>query len=411
MSEPLKTDIVILGTGIGGYETFRSLSRLLQWEEIKARITIIDENNYFTFVPLLHEVATGSVESTHASIPLRELVYKTPHTFIKARVEKIDRTKKEVQTSAGVISYAYCVIALGSTINFFDVPGADTHAYHVRTLEDALTLKYAFVRKLETCAENEVMLTIVGAGYTGIEIAGQYATLMRGDIRKLYPEKKLRVRVIEPGKNILSNMKEEVQKKVQKRLEKMGVEFFLGSAVTGVKENSVILGTGEKLHSDITIWAAGFGNIGPKFVEEEMCERGRIKVDEHLRIIGNNFTYAIGDIACALADGVPKPYPQLAEVAHSEGKYVAKHIVASLKQKKIKSFIFKSKGHLMPVGDWYGVASIGPIVFYGWLAWWLRRTVYVLYMPGILRKLRIVFDWTVHSFGFGHFIQVERKEK
>ncbi len=411
MKESYKTDIVILGAGIGGYEAYRSLSNILKRSGMGAHITIIDQNNYFTFVPLLHEVATGSVEPTHASIPLRELVYGTSHSFIKATVEKIDRSKKQVHTSEGVVSYTYCIIALGSTTNFYGVPGAEKNAHHVRSLEDALSLKYALVEKFESCDTHELAVTIVGGGFVGVEIAGQYGTIKTGDIKKLYPQKQLRVRIIEPNASILSVMKPDVQSQVTKRLKKMGVEFVFNTSVTEVTEDSVVLSTGERLKSDITVWSAGFANIGSNFVDREHCEKGRIKVDQYLRIVGDEHCYAIGDITHIINKESGKPNPQLAEVAHKEGRYVARHIAASLSRKTIKSFNFKSKGQLLPVGDWYGIAIIGPFTLYGWFAWWIRRTVYVMYMPGILRKLRIVFDWTIHSLGFGHFIQIEKRKK
>ncbi len=411
MKKIFKTDIVILGAGIGGYEAFRTLNRILKRRGIGAHITIIDQNNYFTFVPLLHEVATGSVEPTHASIPLRELVYGTPHNFIKAKIEKLDRSKREVHTSAGIVSYTYCVIALGSTTNFYGVPGAEKYAYHVRNLEDALVLKHSLVSKLETCVSDEFVITIVGGGFVGVEIAGQYGTLKKGDIQKLYPEKKLRIQIIEPNASILSTLGEKVQSHVKKRLESMGIEFIFNSSASEVTADTVVLSTGEKIQSDITIWAAGFANMGTEFVETEACERGRIKVEKNLRMVDDTHCYAIGDIAHVQIAGSSRPLPQLAEVAHRQGRYVGRHIADMLSEKKTKPFVFKSKGQLMPVGDWYGVAIMGTITFYGWFAWWIRRTVYVMYMPGILRKLRIVFDWTVHSLGFGHFIYIEKSKK
>ncbi|HRH23519.1 MAG TPA: NAD(P)/FAD-dependent oxidoreductase [Candidatus Magasanikbacteria bacterium] len=409
MLEKLKTDIVILGAGIGGYEAFRTLNRKLKQKGLGAHITIVDVNNYFTFIPLLHEVATGSVEPTHASIPLRELVHDTAHTYINAKVESVDYTKKEVRTTSSVISYEYCVIALGSAVNFYGVPGTKEFTHHVRSLKDALALKYALVENLENSESDECVITIVGGGYVGVEIAGQYGTLKNGDLKKLYPHKKITVRVIEPNNSILSAMKPKMQANVTKRLEKLGVEFIFNNSTTEVTKNSVILKTGEEIRSDITVWAAGFKNLGPQFVEEEKCEKGRIKVDEYLRMTGIESCYVIGDIAYALDGITGKPCPQLAEVAHIQGQFVGGDMVKRLRGKEVKPFVFKSKGQLMPVGDWYGVAIIGGIALYGRFAWWIRRTVYVLYMPGFLRKLRIVFDWTIHSLGFGHFIHIEKK--
>jgi NADH dehydrogenase len=183
---------------------------------------------------------------------------------------------------------------------------------------------------------------------------------------------------------------------------------MFNNSVTKVTENSVGLKSGEEMVSDITVWAAGFANLGPQFVDAEKCEKGRIKVDEYLRVLGDESCYAIGDIAYAL-DGVKgQPCLQLAEVAHKAGQYVGAHIAHQLSGKETEKFVFKSKGQLIPIGDWYGVAVFGSFTLYGWFAWWIRRTVYVLYMPGILRKLRIIFDWTVHSFGFGHFIYITK---
>ncbi len=411
MMEKIKTDIVILGAGIGGYEAFRTLNRSLERKGLGSHITIVDENNYFTFIPLLHEVATGSVESTHASIPLRELVHNTPHTYINAKVENIQYEKKEVHTTSGIISYDYCIVAMGSTVNFYGVPGTTEFTHHVRSLKDALALKYALVENLENCKTDECVITVVGGGYVGVEIAGQYGTLKNGDLKKLYPHKKITVRVIEPNSSVLSAMKPSMQAHVTKRLEKLGVEFVYNNSVAKVTKNSVILKTGEEITSDITVWAAGFMNLGTQFVEESKCEKGRIKVDQYLRMEGDETCYAIGDIAYTLDGITGKPCPQLAEVAHKAGRFVGIDIARRIAGKEVKPFVFKSKGQLMPVGDWYGIAVIGNMEFYGWFAWWIRRTVYVLYMPGILRKLRIVFDWTIHSLGFGHFIHIEKRQK
>ncbi len=411
MNESFKTDIVILGAGIGGYEAYRTLKKQLKKMAVDAHITIVDQNNYFTFIPLLHEVATGSVEPTHASIPLRELVYNTPHTFINASVERVDHEKKQVYTSRGIIEFNYCIIALGSEVNFYGVPGAREYTHQVRTLEDALDLKYALVEEMEHDDKEECVVTIVGGGFVGVEIAGQYGMLKKGDLRKLYPHKKLIVRVIEPNPNILGQLELEVQKHVHQRLEKLGVEFVFNTSVTEVTKEGIVLKNGERLSSDITVWSAGFANLGAEFVGEENCERGRIKVDEYLRLVGHESCYAIGDIAFA-RDGVSgKPCVQLAEVAHKAGQYVGRHLAASLAGRNYEKFVFKSRGQLMPVGDWYGVAIFNSFTFYGWFAWWLRRTVYLMYMPGILRKLRIMIDWTVHSFGFGHFILIEKHKE
>ncbi len=407
MKESHTTDILILGAGIGGYETFRTLSKLLKRKGMKKRITIVDQNNYFTFVPMLHEVATGSIEPTHAAIPLRSLTYNTPHHFIQASVQHVDPTAKKVQTSMGDIVYTdACVIALGSTTNYFGTPGAEEHTYNVRTLEAAMTLKHDFLSALDTCGDDTLAINIVGGGYTGVEVAGQYCDLIRKDLNRLYPEKTISVTIIQSGDTVLPHMKKRVQERVCKRLTDQGVKIITNDRVTEVTKTSVILKSGATLESDITIWTAGFANLGPTFLDEGYNDRGRINVHNTFQMLAHEDVYAVGDIARIDGGDVTIAYPQLAEAAHLGGDYIAHHIANILKGKKTKPFVFKSKGQLMPVGDWWGVAEIGPFTLFGKLAWWIRRTVYVFFMPGTLRKLRIMFDWTIHSFGFRDFINI-----
>jgi NADH dehydrogenase len=186
-----KTDIVILGAGIGGYETFRSLAKLLKHRGINKKITIVDRNNYFTFTPMLHEVASGSVEPQHCTIALRELVYNTPHSFLKATIHSINVSQKTVLTSQGELHYDYCVVALGSGVNYFNTPGAEQYCYGVRTLTAATKLHEELFQRLECEDQPELTLSVIGGGFTGVEVAGQFSYLINRDLKKLYPEKKL----------------------------------------------------------------------------------------------------------------------------------------------------------------------------------------------------------------------------
>lgn len=185
----IKTDVVIVGAGIGGYETFRTLTKFLKRSHIKKQILIIDQNNYFTFTPMLHEVASGSIEPQHATLPLRELVYKTPHQFLKARVEKIDPERKIIFTSQGQITYEFCVVGLGSGVNYFNTKGAEEFCYGVRTLSKAIKLHEDIFQALENSSQEEIIFTIIGGGFTGVEVAGQFMHLVNHDLKKLYPTK------------------------------------------------------------------------------------------------------------------------------------------------------------------------------------------------------------------------------
>ncbi len=407
MNTTLKADIVILGAGIGGYETFRTLNRLLRRYGIKKQLTIVDQNNYFTFTPLLHEVASGAVEPTHATLPLQELVYDTPHRFLKATVKKIDPKKKIVETSAGSIGYEYCVVALGSMTNYYGVPGAEQNSYHTRSLSGAMILRHNLIEKLES-NQTEIAITVVGGGFTGVEVAGQLAYFANHDLAKLYPQKKITFTLIQTIGTVVPMLPVNAQQLIIKRLKKMGVEILFNAAVKEVRPRSVLL-TGTERRSDFTVWCAGFGNIAHCFLEESFCTNNHcVPTTPYLTHPAEPTLYAIGDVALVINQGDTKPIPQLGEAAYHEGRYVAKHLIATMRKKTMRPFQFKSKGTLMPIGDRYGIAVFGKIVVSGLFAWWLRRTVYLMFMPGILRKLKIVIDWTLHLFGFRYIIAVER---
>jgi len=399
------TDILILGAGIAGYAAFRELSKNLKKNKINKTITIVDQNNYFTFTPLLHEVASGSVEATQATFSLRELVYKTPHQFQQAAIEKILPDKKIVQTNVGEISYQYCIIALGSGVKYYNITGAREFSYSVRTLQEALFLRRSLIKKLETNPK-KISINIVGGGYTGVEVAGQFSSLVKHDLKKLYPKTEIEICIIQASNTLVSQLPVLAQKKIINRLKKIGIKIFFNSSISEVREREIIFNN-ESHASDITIWCAGVDNFGTAFVGEDYCERGRLSVDEFLQINQFPETYAIGDIACSHNQKKLNNFPQIGEVAHMQGEYVSKNLIAKLLNKKIKQFQFESKGTLMPIGDFYGLAVFGKnIVLSGFFAWWLRRTVYLMFMPGKLRKLKIMINWTLNMFGFKNIIDI-----
>lgn len=396
--------ILIAGAGLGGFEAFLTLKKLLKKHHLPHTITLINNVNYYTFVPMLHEVATGSVEPSHVAVPLREQMVGTPHRFVQAFIKHIDLKKNTVLTDNGTFTYDHIIIGLGSGVNFFNTPGAQEYAQTVRTLPEALTTRARLLSLLES-GKKDLSISIVGGGYTGVEIAGQLGDFVHHEVTKLYPGTTASIRIIEANPALVSNLPSGVQNLVSARLKQLGVTILTNQRVQAISETTLTLGTGDVVASDVTIWSAGVGNRAPEFLSDIVMEKGCVMIDEFLRIKSMPNAYAIGDIAWGCNPGETKPFPQLGEVAYHQGHFAAEHLVNSLLgQPTTTPFTFVSKGTLMPVGDWYGVAKIGSCIFGGRLAWWIRRTVYVWYMPTFLRKLRIIFDWTLHSFGFRHTI-------
>ena len=408
-----EADIVILGVGVGGHACFRTLNRLLKRRGMDKRILLIDKHNYFSFTPLYHEVASGSIEPAHCTTPLRELIYKTPHTFLQGGVEGIDPKKQTITTTRGTVAYRdACVVALGSHTNFCNTPGAREHAYHVRSLDAAMTLQEALIEYLEACKES-VAMSVVGGGATGVEVAGQFCYFAKHDIMKLYPQTRVTVRIIQARSEILTPLPKKAKQKATKKLQEMGVDILFNTKVKEVKPHALVTEDGKEIQSDLTVWAAGFENIAGTILPNAfVAEDGRIPVTHGLHHADAANLYAIGDIARGTNPGDATPFPQLGEAAHNEGVYVARHIASRYRNKTIKPFRFSSAGTLMPLGDWYGILSIkNRITFFGRTAWWIRRTFYLFFMPGFLRKLRIIADWNFHLFGFRYMLDMHKERR
>lgn len=408
----VNTDIVVLGAGIGGYETFRCLNKRLKRAGINKKILLVDQNNYFTFTPLLHEVASGAVQQQHATIPIRELIYKTNHTFLREKVLTILPKQKQVKTSNTIINYQYCVVALGSKINHFNTPGAEKYSHSVRTAEEAVNLKKHLISTLETSQLENININIVGGGYTGVEVAAQIYNLVDQEVSNFYPEKNIQISIIESGNSLTKQLPKRAQKIICKKFKKSNVQLILNTRVVAVTKNNITLldkkeNTERKLNSDITIWTAGFKNVADNFLDDIWTEKSRINVNNNLCHKKEKSLYAVGDIILFKDNNTGMIAPQLGEAAHKEGQYVAKHIVRTIQNKKTKPFNFTSHGALIPIGDWYGIAIIGKLVFAGKFAWWLRRTAYLLFLPGFIRKIQIVADWTLHTVGFKPIIDLE----
>ncbi len=401
------SDIVILGAGIGGFEVFRKLNHLLKQHGLLKRITIVDSNNYFTFTPLLHEVASGSVEPGHCTAPIRELIYKTPHHFLNATVTELLPQDKTVVTSEGTLTYDYCVLALGSGVNFFNTPGADTHAYTVRTLPKAMQFRQTLLKKLEA-QPRTLHLTVVGGGYTGVEVAGQLAYFREHTLKKLYKDTVINLRVVEASTTVVPQLPVKAQQIIIKRLKKLNVDLLLNKRVTEVGSSTITFDGNEALASDMTLWCTGIANKAEGLMDAKDCLKGRLPLTNFLNHALYPTLYGVGDTGYGTNKGSEVPYPQLGELAHRQGTYVAEHIMATILNETIKPFFFTSRGTLMPIGDRYALIIRGNYIFTGWFAWWIRRTVYLLFMPGLMRKLKIMLDWTLHLFGFGYIIAIDQ---
>jgi len=401
--------ILILGGGFGG------VYAALEFEKLLARnpgieVTLVNRENFFLFTPMLHEVAASDLDITHIVNPIRKLLRKV--RFFDGDVESIDLESRCVNVSHGIgeahhhtLEYDHLVLSLGSITNFFNLPGLAERALTMKTLGDAITLRNRLIEHLEEadfeCAagDRDYMLTFVvaGGGFAGVETIAGINDFLR-EALEFYPhltEDRIRVVLVHPGPVILPELGPELGAYAQKKLSERGVEIRVNTKVTGISGRTVQLSDGTSIVSKTLIWTAGTspnpllaGLPCPK-------ERGRLAVNGYMEAPEWPGVWALGDCACVPDRKNGGFYPPTAQHALRQGKVLARNIVAAIRGRQKKPFVFTTIGQLAAIGRRTGVANILGVNFSGFIAWWLWRTIYLSKLPRFEKKLRVALDWTL----------------
>jgi len=399
--------IVIVGGGFGGAYCAQTLERKLRPGE--ADVVLIDRNNYFIFYPLLVEAGTGSLEPRHAVVSIRSFLDRT--RFVMGRVRSIDRGSKTLELelpdgeSTRALEYDHLVLAPGSVTRLPPVPGLREHGFEMKTLDDAVTLRDRCIRMLEQadCADDPaerrrlLHFVVVGANFTGVEVAGElhvfltratkhYANVDSDDIT---------VTVVELGDRILPALEEELSAYATDNLRQRGMRVELGVSVARVETSRAVLSDDRELATDTVIWCAG---IAPSPLVERIDvptdERGYVLCERDLRVRDADDVWAIGDSAVNIdADGTP--YPATAQHATRQGDHLARNLIRVLRGQPTEPCDLDNLGAIAALGCRTGVAKILGVKLSGFPAWFMFRTVYLLKMPGLARKVRVALDWTI----------------
>jgi NADH dehydrogenase len=404
-----KKRIVILGGGFGGVYAAIHLEKLLK-RESTIEICLVSRDNFFLFTPMLHEIAASDLEITNIVNPLRKLLRRVE--VLVGDVNQVDLRNKQVLISRGYrnqsqqLDYDHLVIALGSVTNFYDLPGLAELAVPMKSLRDAIQLRVQILRHLEEAnseidpAERRSSLTFVvaGGGFAGVETVAALNDFVR-EALPFYPnlsQDMLRVMLVHSGPAILPELGESLGQYTEKILARRGVEIRLKTRVKSVTESKVFLADGVSIPSRTLVWTAG--TVPSPIISSLPCakERSRLLVNQFLRLPDWPNVWAVGD--CAFVPDMRNPgksHPPTAQHAIREGKVVAQNIAASLSGRPLKSFSFRTIGLLASIGRRMGVARVLGLNFSGFFAWWMWRTVYLSKLPGLDKKVRVAFDWTL----------------
>jgi NADH dehydrogenase len=391
--------VVIVGAGFAGLEATFGL------KGAPVGITLIDRRNHHLFQPLLYQVATASLSTSEIAWPIRYLLRDRPDvTTLFATVTGVDADGKRVLIEDGdALPYDTLILATGARHAYFGHDEWEPFAPGLKTLEDATTLRrrilVAFERaERETDPQRRAALltfVIVGAGPTGVELAGTIAELAQDtlppDFRNIDTHK-TRVVLIEAGPRVLAGFPDELSDYAQQALQKMGVEVMLGQAVTECSADGVVYG-GQPLQAKTLIWAAGVrASPAAEWLGTAADRAGRVQVLPDLTVAGHPDIFAVGDtIAVTGPDG--NLVPGIAPAAKQQGRYVAAAIKARLQGGKPAPFHYKHAGSLAQIGKRRAVIDFGRIKLRGTLAWWIWGIAHIYFLIGLRNRLSVAMTW------------------
>lgn len=398
--------IVVIGGGFAGVAVVQRLERLSRrrhrWE-----VTLVSDNNYQLFTPMLPEVAGGALQAQHVGAPLRACCPRT--RLVLGRVDSVDLTTRHVSGTSGEIPFDHLVVALGAEPTFHGLPGIRENCLTLKTLRDATRVREHVLAQLERAdsepeeATRRRLLTfsVIGGGFAGVELAAELRDLAHSVLR-YYPSidrEELRIVLVHAGDRLLPEIGPELARFAQVQLVARGLEIRLGARVRGATGTGLLLADGEELTAATMVWTAG--NHPQSVVRSMPGEHGRggtLAVDPEMRVLGPENIWAAGDCA-AVPDGRGGHHPPTAQHALREGRAVADNLARVLDGRRPQPFRFSTIGSLAALGHRTGVAEIHGWRFSGVLAWGLWRVIYLAKLPGLEKRVRVALDWSI-ELGF-----------
>lgn len=391
--------VVIVGAGFAGLNAAKALKRA------PVRVTVLDRHNHHLFQPLLYQVATAGLNPSDIAAPIRRVLRHQANAQVYlTEVKSIDLEKKCVALDQGTLAYDYLIVATGATHSYFGHPEWAAFAPGLKSIEDAVEIRRRVLLAFELAEREDdaehrerwTTFVVVGAGPTGVELAGALAeisdTTLASDFRRIDP-RSARVALLEAGPRILASYKPEVSNDAQRQLENLGVEVFTSRAVTGIDELGVDTTQG-RIEARTVLWAAGVAAspLAQSFLGTPLDKAGRVPVTPYLTLPGYDEVYVVGDLA-SVAQAGGTPVPGVAQGAIQAGRYAAQRIVGQLRGYDTDRFKYHDKGSLATIGRGAAVAEFTNTHFAGLFAWLLWLVVHIMFLVGFRNRVAVLLEW------------------
>jgi NADH dehydrogenase len=396
--------VVIIGAGFGGLNAARAL------KGAPVQVIVIDRQNHHLFQPLLYQVATAALNPSDIASPIRRILrHQRNAEVILAEATAIDVEGKRVVLADGEVLYDHLILATGVTHSYFGHDDWEPFAPGLKSIEDALEIRCRVLYAFEA-AEREpdaarrrawLMFVIVGAGPTGVELAGAVSEIARHalakDFRHIDPAE-ARVILLEGTSRVLPVYVAGLSEAARRQLADLGVEVHTGKMVTAIDHEGVSLGS-ERIEARTVLWAAGVA-ASPlaRSLGAPLDRAGRVQVEPDLSIPGHPEVVVIGDLASLTQDG--KPVPGVAPAAIQEGKHAARNIVRSLRGQPRQPFHYRDKGALATIGRAAAVADLNFVRLTGWVAWMAWLFIHIFFLIGFRNRFVVMFEWAWSYFTY-----------
>ena len=408
--------VVIVGAGFAGLNAAKSL------KGAELDVLMIDQNNYHTFQPLLYQVATAGLEVSDIAHQVRDVFRRQDNfRFMQGAVTGVNWTLKELDLASGeTLRFDYLLLGVGAVYNDFGVPGVLEHGFFLKSLTEAANIRSHILQQFERASvrpelidEGVLNFVLVGAGPTGVEMAGALVELFEHALANDYPEldvKRARVILLEMTGKVLGPYTKSSSNYAERTLRKRGVEIRLNATVASVRANEVELKGGETIPTQTLLWAAGIrAHPLAESLGVELGRGYRAEVEPNLSLPGKPYAFVMGDMSGA-KDKKGNPYPQVAQVAIQQGKHAAAEVLAAIAKEPSTPFRYFDKGIMAIIGRRAGVAELSRVFLglklrglLGWLGWLF---IHLIYLPGHQNRFNAFANWAYNYFTYDRHVRL-----
>lgn len=390
--------VVVVGAGFGGVQAVRALKRA------PVHTVLVDQHNFHLFTPLLYQVASALLDPSEIAHPTRSMLRGIDNAeFRLGRVTGLDLTGRRVRTDAGELAYDYLILAAGSIVNFFGNAALQRSASPLKDLGDGLALRNRILANFERAAwtadpaERKALLTfaVVGAGPTGVEYAGALSELIKGVLRKDFPELDMgavEIVLVEAVPSILGSYPPRLQQAAVRTLKRKGIRLIFDAPVKEADDRGLRLGNGEHVQARTVIWTAGVrGAALAEALGQPLARQSRVKVEPTLQLPGHPEVFVVGDMAEVTHVG--QPLPMVIQPAMQEARCAARNIRHLLKGEPLERFRYRDLGQMATIGRNSAVAEIKGIQLSGFLGWIVWLVFHLLQIVDFRSRLVVLINW------------------